>query len=211
MNRKLKHQAAGLLLAGSLICLSGCGHKWILENSSTETKDVAIENVTEGYDAEIDTEFVTEEIMETEDGIFYQKTEKYFPFFQGNWTVVEYAGMISDYHFDETHEEGYMEEEQRHTEEVIAESMGTEFSIIKENLGLFEPLCELPVVIEDNASLFFITRYIPGEFIDLTPPYIGVRIELKDKDDWYDFIADADGTVLVKIKGRFFRLKKKEE
>ena len=93
MNRKLKYQAAVLLLAGSLACMSGCGNKWVLEDPSTETD--TMDMVTDIRNTE------TEEIMETEvegetavteDDIFRWGGEEYFLLFHGDWTVAEYAG-----------------------------------------------------------------------------------------------------------------------
>lgn len=203
-----------LLLAGSLVGISACGNKELL----TETQ--IVETVMETEDTQSGTESIAVVMPETEtevkpavteDGIFHWGAEEYFPLFQGNWEVVEYAGYVPEHGFDESYEEWYREEIQDWTEEVIAKSMGNEFRIELDNLEFFGPICELPIVIEDDASLFFITRYMPGEFVDLTPPYIGVSIKLKDKGDWYDFIADADGTVLVGIEYHFFRLEKDEK
>lgn len=113
MNRKLKYQAAVLLLAGSLACMSGCGNKWVLEDPSTETD--TMDMVTDIRDTE------TEEIMETE---------------------------------------------------VEGETAET----------------------EDNKELFDNTCFVP-DGIELKPPYIGVSMKIKDKNDWYDFIADAKGYI----------------
>lgn len=123
---------------------------------------------------------------------------------------MEYAGIISDYHFDEAYEEGFMEEEQRFVEEVTAECMGSEFRIEIDNLEFFGPWDDYRYVMEDDSALAAVTLFYHKE-IKMTPPYICISIKLKDKEDWYNLLADADGTVLVEIKGCFFRLEKKEE
>lgn len=127
------------------------------------------------------------------------------------WVAVEYAGMIRDYHFEEAWEEEYQREQQGHTDEIIEKYLGSEYCIEADNLKAFAPYTDLDIIMEDDRELFDVTRFMPGEFIKMTPPYIGLSARLLDKDKEYRFIIDADGTVLIEIQYRFFRLEKKEE
>lgn len=143
------------------------------------------------------------------DDIFYWGAEEYFYLLEGEWVVTEYAGSIRDSHFDEAGGEEYQEEVQDHTNEVIETYLGSEYYIEISNLEYFGPYVDLTLVMEDDQELFHITRFISGEFVTLTSPYVGVSVQLADKPERYQFIIDADGIVLIEIEHRFFRLEKK--
>lgn len=61
--------------------------------------------------------------------------------------------------------------------------------------------------------MFNVLRLSPGvgDNISLTPPYIGLSARLADKGEYYNFIIDAEGTVLIEIDYCFFRLERIEE
>lgn len=135
--------------------------------------------------------------------------EAYFYLLEGEWVAAEYAGTIRDLHFEEAGEEAYQEELQEYTDEVIEKYLGSEYRVEMDNLLYFGPYTELSFILEDDDTLFNVTRFIAGEFITITPPYIGLSAHLADKEEWYRFIIDADGTILIEIEYRFFRLEKK--
>lgn len=146
---------------------------------------------------------------EFSDDIFYWGAEEYFYLLEGEWVATEYAGSIRDSHFDEAGEEEYQEEVQDHTNEIIETYLGSEYYIEISNLEYFGPYVDLTMLMEDDQELLKITRFIPGEFVTLTSPYIGLSVQLTDKPERYQFIIDAEGIVLIEIEHRFFRLEKK--
>lgn len=158
------------------------------------------------FETETDAEKKTEE--EFSDEIFYWGAEEYFNSLEGEWVAMEYAGSISDYHFDEAREEWYQEKEQEYTNEIIEKYLGSEYRIEINNLVYFAPYTDLDLIMEDNEELFSVTRFIPGEFVTITPPYIGLSAQLVDNNERYRFIIDADGTVLIEIEYCFFRLER---
>ena len=135
--------------------------------------------------------------------------EAYFYLLEGEWVAAEYAGTIRDLHFEEAGEEAYQEKLQEYTDEVIEKYLGSEYRVEVDNLLYFGPYTDLSFILEDDDMLFNVTRFIAGEFITITPPYIGLSAHLADKEEWYRFIIDADGTILIEIEYRFFRLEKK--
>lgn len=144
------------------------------------------------------------------DGIFYGSSQEYFDLLEGEWRAVEYAGAITDSHCDEMATEEYWKKSQEYTDEVIEENLDREFNISRENLEYFGPYSDWGCSIEDNEILFFVTRFNPGvgENISLTPPYIGLDAQLADTGEDYGFIIDAEGTVLIEIDYRFFRMER---
>lgn len=161
---------------------------------------------------EADTASMSSELdNEISETVFWWGAEEYFHLLEGEWIAVEYAGLIRDSHFDEATEEGYQEKMQEYTDEVIEKYLGSEYCIEIDNLEYFGPCTDLCFIMEDDDELFNITRFIPGEFITITPPYIGLSVQLTDKDESYQFIIDADGTVLIEIEYHFFRLEKKSD
>lgn len=143
--------------------------------------------------------------IEISDNIFHFKSEQYFPLLEGKWTVAEYVGVAQDSHCDEAWEESYQKELEARTKEIIEENLGREFHIEKDNVTYFGPIVDLTFVMEDEEQLFANTRFSHLEF-PMTPPYIGLSVGFVGDLEYYDFIVDADGTILVEIESRFFRL-----
>lgn len=198
-----------LVCAGSV---NGCGKsKNELQSDAVCTKREPDKESMESESLvlpKIDSENTAEK--EFQDDIFYWGTEEYFYLLEGEWVAAEYAGEIRDYSFDEAWEEGYEEEIQKYTDAAIEKYLGSEYRVEMDNLLYFGPYADLSIILEDNDRLFDITRFIPGEFITMTPPYIVLSAYLADKEEWYQFIIDADGTALIEIEYHFFRLERKD-
>ena len=235
MLNKIKTLHMFVLLIAISTCLSGCQQENVLEGalSSTNTEGILIEQIltTEEDADEIesqlddtqnqmeDEEEAGEEVEETEDlvdetaatdvnKINWEEGEPYYYMLEGEWAITEYAGMISDYGFDEANEEGYMESEQEYTNGIINENMNREFRIEMDNLETIAPVDDWYYVMEDDEALFNVTRFAHLDY-EMTSPYIGVYLIFKDEDAGYDFIIDSTGIVLVEIDYRFFRLERK--
>ena len=183
-----------LVLAGSV---SGCG-----ESEKEPQADI------ESIHSEPGKRIIEAESSVLSDDIFYWGAEKYFDLLEGEWVAREYAGSIRDFHSDETMEEGYQEELREYTDEVIEKYLGSKYCVEKDKLVYFGPYVDLDLIMHNDDELFFATRFIPGEFVTITPPYIGLSVQLADKDEMYQFIIDADGTVLLEIEYCFFRLER---
>lgn len=189
-----------------IINISGCTES----RNSSQANEISTD--TGNLDREILT---TEENIENStekefsDDVFYWGAEEYFYLLEGEWVATEYAGLIRDSHFDEASGEEYQEEVQDHTNEVIETYLGSEYFIEISNLEYFGPYVDLTLLMEDDQELFNITRFIPGEFVTLTSPYVGLSVQLANKPEGYQFIIDAEGIVLIEIEHRFFRLEKK--
>ncbi len=212
-----------LMIIGIMSNISGCGDgkkdmPADMEQMADDSTETVIKDVTEDMSETVSgasSETGTADDETTTDGIFRLSSEKYFYLLEGKWRAVEYAGVITDSHCEEMQMEEYWEEKQKYTNEVIEENLGSEYNITRDNLEYFGPFSDLNYVMEDNAELKFNTRFIPGgeggENISLTPPYLGLSAELTDKGEYYHFIIDAEGTVLIEINYRFFRLERIEE
>ena len=213
------------MIFGIMSSISGCEDNMKESSSNTERMitdeltEKAKEDVTEAATEKTsvtssDTENSDEEttVEATTDGIFYWSSEDYFYLLEGRWKAVEYAGAPNDSH-DPSTEEDFWEKKQEYTNEVIEENLGREFNITRNNLEYFGPYSELGCLMEDNEILFFVSRFRPGvqENILLTAPYIGLSVRLADEEEEYWFIIDAEGTVLVEIDHRFFKLERIEE
>lgn len=196
MMRSFKKLLVGFLLLVLVSNVSGCGR--VEDEPPADTGDVSSES--------------SQSDNETEETIFHWGTEEYFYLLEGEWTAVEYVGTAREYHFDEATAEGYQEQMQENTDIIIEEYLGSEYCIEIDNLKYFGPYTDLDIIMEDADDLFLFTRFVPGEFITLTPPYIGLTLEFADEDGvYYHFIIDADGTVLIDLKNRFFRLERKSD
>lgn len=204
--RKIYNTILSCFLLVFIINISGC----IESRNSSQANEINMD--TGNLDREILT---TEENIENStekefsDDIFYWGAEEYFYLLEGEWVATEYVGLIRDSHFDEASREGCQEGVQKHTNEIIEKYLGSEYYIEISNLEYFGPYVDLTFIMEDDQELLNITRFVPGEFIALTPPYVGLSTQLADKSERYQFIIDADGTVLIEIEHRFFRLEKK--
>lgn len=207
-----KYLLVSVILVAIISTLNGCGTD--REESQIDTEGALVVELTEdlmevgNIDLPETEETVDEAIEETANDIFYCSSEEYYYLLEGKWKAVEYAGTIRDSHFDEATAEGYQEELQKFTNQIIEENLGEEFNIEEDNLESFAPYVDLTYVMEDADSLFCITRFIPGDYISLTPPYIGLSARLIDRGEKYRFIIDAEGTVLIEVDYCFFRLEK---
>lgn len=191
--------------------LSSTGYARITSFEKDGCKIEPVEDYESGSHDRVRYYFCLEETeKEPSEKIFYLGTEEYFYLLEGEWTAAEYAGAIRDYHFDEARTEEYQKKLQEHTEEVVEKYLGTEYCIEINNLESLAPYTDLALIMEDDQQLFGITRFMPGEFIKMNPPYIVLVAELADEDKEYGFIIDAEGTILIEIEYRFFRLEKKE-
>lgn len=215
MKRRKRSCVLGALFVAAVCVAAGCaaspaGHNSADVESETYEESAAVKlPETDGEAEEPSTAGLQEPETDGEaEKIFYWGAEEYFHLLEGEWVAMEYAGSISDYHFDEAREEWYQEKEQEHTNEIIEKYLGSEYRIEINNLVYFAPYTDLDLIMEDNEELFSVTRFIPGEFVTITPPYIGLSVQLVDNNERYWFIIDADGTVLIEIKYRFFRLER---
>lgn len=213
------------MIFGIMSSISGCEDNKKELSSNTErmiTDELtakAKEDVTEAstektsvtsFDTENSDEETTVEAMT--DGIFYWSSEDYFYLLEGRWKAVEYAGAPNDSH-DLSTEEDFWEKKQEYTNEVIEENLGREFNITRDNLESCGPYGDLTIVMEDYVQLRLNTGFASGigENTSLTPPFIGLSVRLADEEEKYWFIVDEEGTVLVKMDHRFFRLERIEE
>ncbi|MBD5534981.1 MAG: hypothetical protein HDQ99_04900 [Lachnospiraceae bacterium] len=200
-----------LVSAGNM---SGCAKS--KEEPQADTESVSSElkrEMTETESSEVpetENDIDKQEEKEFPDDIFYWGAEEYFYLLEGEWVAAEYAGTITETGFDEVWEEWYQEEMQKYDDEVIERYLGSEYRVEMDNLLSFAPYADLCFILEDDGELFSVTRFIPREFITITPPYIALSARLADKDEKYWFIIDADGTVLIEIEYHFFRLERKE-
>lgn len=204
--RKIYNTILICFLLVFIINISGCTKSKNLSQAnaiSTDTGNLDREILTTEENIEDSTE------KEFSDDIFYWGAEEYFYLLEGEWVATEYAGLIRDSHFEEASGEEYQEEVQDRTNEIIETYLGSEYYIEISNLEYFGPYVDLTFIMEDDQELLNIARFIPGEFIALTPPYVGLSIQLADKPERYQFIIDAEGIVLIEIEHRFFRLEKK--
>ena len=182
------------------------------ETESSELPETESPEVLEAESSEVpetENDIDKQEEKEFPDDIFYWGAEEYFYLLEGEWVAAEYAGTITETGFDEVWEEWYQEEMKKYDDEVIEKYLGSEYRVEMDNLLSFAPYSDLDLILEDGDELFNITRFIPGEFITITPPYIALSARLADKDEEYWFIIDADDTVLIEIEYHFFRLEKK--
>ena len=175
----------------------------------TEKKEVSIGGAEYRDEYKDKVKSVLLDELQSPDKIFYWGTEEYFNLLEGEWVAMEYAGTIYESGFDEAYEEWYQEEMQEYTNEIIEKYLGSEYRIEINNLVYFTPYDDFDLILEDYEELFFVTRFIPGEFVTITPPFIGLSARLADKNESYGFIIDADGTVLIEIEYCFFRLERR--
>lgn len=209
-DRKIYDFLLCLLFLIFLCNLSGCREG--KEESQANMSDKSNKRIMEteiSVISEIETDIKKLPQKEVSGDIFYWGAEEYFHLFEGEWIATEYVGSISDYHFDETRDEKYQEKMQEYVSVVTEKYLESEYCVDINNLVYFGPYVDLDFVMENNDDLFFVTRFIPGEFITITPPYIGVSVYLADKDKTYQFIIDSKGTVLIEIDYCFFRLDRK--
>ncbi len=213
-----------LMIIGIMSNISGCGDgkkdmpadmEQMADDSTKNSSEAVTEAATENTsEVPSETETVGDEttVQATTDGIFYWSSEDYFYLLEGKWRAVEYAGTAKDSH-EVIWEEGYWEEHQEYVDKVTKENLGSEYNIIRDNLEYCGPLGGLTIIMEDNTRLFNELRLSPGvgENISMTPPYIGLEIRLADKGERYNFVIDAEGTVLIEIDYCFFRLERIEE
>lgn len=198
MKRRKRSCVLGALFVAAVCVAAGCAASPAGHNSA----DVESETYEESAAVKLpETDGEAEKI-------FYWGAEEYFHLLEGKWVMMEYAGSISEYGFDEASEEWYQEKVKEHTNEIIEKYLESEYRIEINNLVYLAPYTDLDLIMEDNEELFSVTRFIPGEFVTLTPPYIGLSAQLVDNNERYWFIIDADGTVLIEIKYRFFRLER---
>lgn len=202
------------LLLVSAWNMSGCAKNKEEPQADTERVNCKLKReMTETESSEVpetENDIDKQEEKEFPDDIFYWGAEEYFYLLEGEWVAAEYAGTITETGFDEVWEEWYQEEQQKYTDEVIEKYLGSEYRVELDNLLCFAPYSDLALILEDDGELFSVTRFIPREFITMTPPYIALSAQLVDNDEEYQFIIDADGTVLIEIKYHFFRLERKE-
>lgn len=210
--RKRNRHILSVFLAGVLtVGIGGCGDTTAKSEAGTEdTVRTGTEDMEESGIAS-ETETTAEETTGsgTTDGVFYWSCEDYYYLLEGKWKAVEYAGTIRDSH-DLTTEENYWEEMEVYTNEVIEETLGNRYDLTRENLMYFGPYTDLDIVMDED-QLFSVSRFIPGDYISLMPPYIGLCAQLADTGEYYRFIIDAEETVLIETKYCFFRLEKIEE
>lgn len=215
-----KYFVVGLITIGLIGNVSGCGDgkkdmSADMEQMADDSTENLLEAVTEAATestSEVPSEKGTVDdettVQATTDGIFYWSSEDYFYLLEGKWRAVEYAGAAKDSH-EVIWEEGYWEEHQEYVNEVTEENLGSEYNITRDNLEYCGPLGGLTIIMEDNTRLFNELRFSPE--VSMTPPYIGLEIRLADKGERYNFVIDAEGTVLIEIDYCFFRLEKIEE
>lgn len=206
-----KYLLVTVMLVAIISNLNGCGTGKKESQMDEEGEFVAglTEDLVEVGNVELPEEATGDETIEgVTDTIFYLSSEEYYYLLEGRWKVVEYVGTIRESHCPEATAEGYQEDLQEFINQVIEENLGEEFNIEKNNLECVAPYADLTIVMEDDHRLFFETRFIPGDYISLTPPYIGLSARLIDRGEKYRFIIDAEGTVLIEIDYCYFRLEK---
>ena len=185
-----------------------------VDDSTEDSMEKVTEDTTETTsEVSSETESTDDVTVEaTKDGIFYWSSEDYFYLLEGKWKAVEYAGTVGDSH-DNSTEEDYWEEIQEYTNKITEENLGSEYNITRDNLEYFGPFLDLTIVMDSDTLYFSAAGFRPGvgENIPLTPPYIGLSARLADKGEYYRFIIDAEGTVLIEIDYCFFRLERIEE
>lgn len=178
-----------VIITGSVLLLSGCGDN-----------EKIVEITTEGAAS-------VEENSIIEEGEEIDENSSYLELITGGWLVSEYVGTIQDLHFEEAGTDDYQEKEDEYVQEVVDKNIGETIRIEHEDLDFYGPITELGYVIQDDEDLFTQTRFIPRE-IEMSPPYIGVRIWYKDKEEDYNFIISDDGVVLLEVEYCFFRLER---
>lgn len=187
-------------------CVSGCANQNAADNQDTEVTGAEVTASENLADMEENSEGLPEDMLAIT--MNREEDKAYFDMLEGEWVAVAYVGVGTEYHFEEAAEEGYQESREAYINEMIKEYAGSEYRIEADNLEYFRPIPDLGYTMEDDDELFLFTRFAHLEF-EMTPPYIGVHISLKDKDESYNVIIDADGTVLIGIGVCFFRLERK--
>lgn len=126
----------------------------------------------------------------------------------GEWEVSEYLGEAVEYHGINQSEE-YQKENATISRQIIDSYLGTSIDINKNSLEMFYSPNELGFYFSDIEDVYAIFRQPSDILENMEPPYLCVKIRLKDYVEDFCILMDQYGETILEIKASFFRIKKK--